>query len=751
MILKKLSFVVKLFIFLSLILLSVSVTAGDSVQKPEIDIHNLRFDHVLNLGMKARPATVQDNDGYMWFGGQGEGLFRYDGYELKKYGVGPGLMANGTVNRLRIDRENPDIFWIATSGGFHHFDKSSETFTVYLHNPDDPASLGNNGTYDVLQDGRDHNIFWIGTGNGLNKFDAAGKTFTRYEPDPDDPDTVNFTEVWRFIEDRRDPNVLWIATYGGGLDRFEKDRETFTHFVNDPEDENTVAGNVIKHVLQDKENPDILWLVIGKGKGLDKFNTRTGKFTHFRHNPDDPDSIQTDVLSICYDDGYGRLWLGGWSRPSGLILFDKKQETFRQYLHAPEDPMSIASDMVNQIYEDRAGIFWVIMASGHIDKIDPYAQNFALYRSQTENSASLINNSITALYQDREGLVWIGTAKGMTTYNPSRDRFARLKHHPDDPTALPEGGILGIFQDSAGMMWISFHNGPLVQFDKDTDQVINRYLPQPPADSFTKMVEDTQNPNILWLGTRVGGFARFDKKSERFTYYPPDPKAPEKGPALKPYYYEVLADPDDSGLIWMSSGYLTTNGLIRFDTRTERFTHYLPDANDPTAISSDATRMIHIDRSGRLWVGTEGGGLNQFDKKTERFTHYVTEQGVPLNVNAILEDDQGRLWLGTNEGLCCFHPETGEVERQYRETDGLQADMFAPLAALRTDDGCLWFGGGNGLSRFHPDKLVTNTTPPAGGTDPADPGGRGKRLGGTESAQPAGQHHPGLERKFFRV
>ena len=83
-------------IVLWLIMLMISVTAPCVFAfQPKIDINRLHFDHVVNLGMKARPITTQDNDGYMWFCGHGEGLFRYDGYELKHYGFGSGQMVNG--------------------------------------------------------------------------------------------------------------------------------------------------------------------------------------------------------------------------------------------------------------------------------------------------------------------------------------------------------------------------------------------------------------------------------------------------------------------------------------------------------------------------------------------------------------------------------------------------------------------------------------------------------------------------------
>ena len=684
---------------------------ADAPQTPNIDIRHLRFDHVLNLGMKARPIIAQDNDGFMWFGGHGDGLFRYDGYELKKYGVKPGLFANGIIQCLEIDRENPDIFWIGTNGGFHRFDKATETVTAYLHDPADSTSLGNDGVTGIVQDGSDSNILWLGTFNGLNAFDKRTGKFTRYEPDPNNPNSVNFAEVWRLLEDRSEPNVLWLATFGGGLDRFEKNTATFTHHVHDPMKPESIAGNEIHGIQQDRENPCVLWLGISKS-GLDKFDTSSGVFTHFQHDPDNPASIpHNEILSI-YDDGHDRLWLGSWSSPDGLILFEKTPETFTLYTHDPGDPASIASNHVNAVYEDRAGLFWLAMFSGQIDKIDPYTQNFALYQTQPDNPRSLSNNVIQALYEDRDGLLWIGTQQGVTTFSPATGGMTRYARDPNDPASLETLPVLGIFQDSAGMMWISFQNGALAQFDPVSGKVLQRYTPQPPADSFTKIVEDRTHPEILWLGTRVGGFAKLNKRAGTIAYYLPNPERPEKGTLNNPLYYEVVSDPRHEAAIWMSAGFFTTNGLVRFDAATETFTHYLPNPNDPRSLATGATRMIHFDRSGALWLGTEGSGLHKFNDADGTFIRYGLEQGVPLNVLSIVEDDSGNLWLGTSEGLCRFNPQIGRVDKQYRAADGLQGDAFQALAAVKTRDGRLWFGGTNGLNSFHPDQLATNLRKP---------------------------------------
>jgi signal transduction histidine kinase/ligand-binding sensor domain-containing protein/ActR/RegA family two-component response regulator len=691
----------------------------------EADLPEMRFDHAFDLESQSGPAFMQDDDGFLWIGTKDNGMFRYDGYELKHYGVGPGLLPNGRVYDIVADRENPDIFWLATGGGMQRFDKTTEAFTYYLRDPEDPRSLGHNTVNDIVQDSTNSDILWLGTENGLNRFDKTTETFVRYEPDPDDPDSVNHPGAWRIIEDGADPNIIWVGTFGGGLDRFDKTTEIFTHHVHDPDDPDSFGGedNVVSAVIQDKDDPNILW-VSALESGLDRFDKRTGTFTHYVHDPDDPESIRAGLVAMIYDDGYGRLWLGGWVDNNGLAIFDKATETFTHYKHNPADPYSLSNDFVVNVYEDRSGIFWVSTLSGTVDKVDRYTQKFTLYQS-SPYGGGLSGDVVTALLEDRSGAIWFGTQGGLNRLDRETGVFTHYLHDPDDPDSLDYDNIACLYEDSSGAFWVCLFPGPLVQFDQDTGKVLNRYAP-PGVESFTDIVEDPNDPDVLWLGTRLKGLARFDKHTETFVFYPTNRQFPQRG-ALSNFIYIVEHDREEAAL-WI--GGWESGGLSRFDIATETFTHYRHQPDDPASLAADAIADIYQDASGSLWIGTKGGGLDQLDKETGQFTHYAQDVGIPSEVNAILEEDSGYLWLSTNEGILRFDPQTAQVEVRYTQSDGLQGDVFFRASSLRSRDGTLWFGGINGANSFRPDALITNPHEPpvvltalTQGGEPIDGGG----------------------------
>jgi PAS domain S-box-containing protein len=699
------------------------------------------FDHVVDLGVPGGQTFVQDNDGFLWIGSDGGGLFRYDGYELKNYGPGEGL-SNGTVWRIVEDRRNPDIFWIGTSGGLNRFDKSREIFTHYRHDPGNPQSLGDNTIQDMVQDSRNPGILWLGTsGGGLNRFDTESGNVQRFVHDPQAPGSIGYSDIRRLIEDRTHPHILWIGTWGGGLDRFDKQNETFSHYVHDPQNPNSLSSktNTIDALIQDRDTPCLLWIGTPED-GLDRFDTCSGMFRNY------PLSGTNGEAALILDDGKGRLWLGGYVMNNGLTLFDKQTGSGVNYKNNPSDPGSLGDNRVVHVYEDKAGIFWITTGSGKIEKVDPHTPRFILHPYQPDIPGSMSRSAAGVIYQDRSGDIWIGTQAGLNRFDRKNKTPVRYFHNPENPDnnldtayvlGMPVGPassrlsgrsdstdtdyILGMLEDSSGNFWVSLR-GLLTKLDRETGKVLAMY----PADAggFTRIIEDPDNPLLLWMGTHTAGLAKFDQGSGTFTFYPPVSGNPGKGPASS-YVQSILHDTKED-VIWLG-GYWG-GGLNRFDKQSETFTHYLSDPQNPKSISSDALSTLYQDAAGSLWIGTKGGGLNRFDKNTQTFTRF-TGNGtledapdlrgfgnlgglVPPEVNGVLEDDRGRLWLSTNKGIVEFNPQTGTVERHFTQRDGLQGNAFLHGSALKTREGEMWFGGRRGAVSFYPRKLTSNPYAP---------------------------------------
>jgi ligand-binding sensor domain-containing protein len=63
------------------------------------------------------------------------------------------------------------------------------------------------------------------------------------------------------------------------------------------------------------------------------------------------------------------------------------------------------------------------------------------------------------------------------------------------------------------------------------------------------------------------------------------------------------------------------------------------------------------DKSGNLWFGTTENGLYKYDGKS--FCQYLVADGLSSNsISSLLEDRDGKIWIGTRAGLCLYDGKT---------------------------------------------------------------------------------------------
>ncbi|MBX7221957.1 MAG: protein kinase [Blastocatellia bacterium] len=132
-----------------------------------------------------------------------------------------------------------------------------------------------------------------------------------------------------------------------------------------------------------------------------------------------------------------------------------------------------------------------------------------------------------------------------------------------------------------------------------------------------------------------------------------------------------------------------------------RFAHYSVEQG----LSQMNVHCLVQDGDGYLWVGTQDG-LNRFDGYT--FTVYrndlKNENSLSGNyIRALCEDPAGWLWVGTDNGLDQMDRTTGQC-RHYRFDPNDPGSLTGnKIRALQVDSlGSLWVGTSTGLNRLDP-------------------------------------------------
>jgi signal transduction histidine kinase/ligand-binding sensor domain-containing protein len=136
------------------------------------------------------------------------------------------------------------------------------------------------------------------------------------------------------------------------------------------------------------------------------------------------------------------------------------------------------------------------------------------------------------------------------------------------------------------------------------------------------------------------------------------------------------------GYLWIG----TSDGLVRFDG----FQFHTYTRQEMPALTIDSILCLLTSRDGTLWIGTDGGGLLQWKDGHSRRVPLTTRQSSPQTdyIRGVYQDSTGTIWVSTDGGL--FHVHNGSLER----VGGQLATLVRNTNAVLEDrQGRLWVGG----------------------------------------------------------
>jgi PAS domain S-box-containing protein len=659
------------------------LVAGTPIRLPLIEGTDIRFTH-LSTGQGLSQSRVdhmlQDRRGFIWIGTY-NGLNRYDGYRFKAHKPdpnNPNSLGGALVLPLFEDRSG--ILWIGVDAGLDRFDATTERFTHYRIDPNNPDSPS--GEVEHVTQDRD-GMLWLATHNGLDRLDPSSGRFTHYRNDPDNPHSLSSNDVRFVLEDRL--GVLWVAT-SVGIDTF--DRRTGRVLRRYPS-----SQTPLDRILEDRSG--MLWLSATRGGGLASLDPKTGVFTRYVwfERPGPPGARGcSDIL----EDRHGMLWLA--TNPDGVVRFDRARRVFTRFRNNPVDPASLNNNDALSLLEDREGGIWVGTSGGGVNRFPSEPPPFTTYRREPGNPNSLDEDNVLSVFQDSQGILWIGTRSRLNRLDRKTGRYTFYRHDPANPESIASGTVRAMVEDRAGFLWFGTWGGGLNRLDLRT----GRFKPyrHDPADAATLSNDYVLSLLIdhdgnLWAGTD-NGLNRLDARTGRFTVFRP------KSGLIESRWYRVLSEGAD-GSIWAGT---YTQGLQRLDVRTGEIVEYKNDPKVRGSLSNNRVNALCLDHRRTLWVGTQNG-LNRFDRNAGEFTTFGERDGLPNNaIEGILEDSAGNLWLSTGNGLSKFDPRA-QTFKNYFVEDGLTGDEFTDFSVYyKSASGEMFFGGVNGVTAFYPEKVV---------------------------------------------
>jgi len=331
-------------------------------------------------------------DGIVWISTQNANLFRVDLRNVIVPFVEVGRNNDGV--RTLIE-ESPTAVWYGTATGLLRKDSNGST-KQFLNEPGNSKSLSSNRVLSLLRDMRGN--LWIGSSNALNFYDSKAGTFKRYHYKGDN--LPGPSPIISLCQDT-DSNI-WIGTDGAGLYKFNPGANKFTPYEHSSVNGNTISENVINSILADDDRT--LWIGTGKNGGLDKFDRRTGKFTHY---------MPGMSINCLYKGGDGILWVGA---PGGLFHYEPKLDRF---VSLAEVNVGLNIVDVESIIADTENNLWVGAESGL------YMMNKArdrLIRFGQANGLGDANNFFynNAAIRRQNGELQFGFGNGYCVFDPAK-------------------------------------------------------------------------------------------------------------------------------------------------------------------------------------------------------------------------------------------------------------------------------------------------------------------------------------------
>ena len=308
----------------------------------------------------------------------------------------------------------------------------------------------------------------------------------------------------------------------------------------------------------------------------------------------------------------GSLWIGTFG---GLVILRDGRLARPPALH---------DQFVASLFEDREGTVWAasLNRAGQLCAIRTGA-------AKCSGEDGAFGRAVWAMYQDRSGTLWAGAESGVWRLRPGPPRRYGTRIE-----------LIGLNGTDDGRLLMALHGAGLMQLAGDD---VDAY-PIRDAGNRNRLLADHEvNANRLlrdrdgglWIGTVDRGLIHLrNGHADRF----------KRSDGLSGDVILSLFE-DREGNVWVAS----TGGLDRF--------RELPVTTISVrqGLSSEAIQAVLAATDGSIWAAA-ANGLTRL--KNGETTIFRTGSGVPDAPQSLYQDDRGRIWVSTRQGLAYFADDT---------------------------------------------------------------------------------------------
>jgi signal transduction histidine kinase/ligand-binding sensor domain-containing protein len=638
----------------------------------------------------------------------------------EKMGIN-GQLSQGRVSDIIEDERG--LIWIGTLDGLNRYD--GYKIKVFRHQFEDSTSLDNNQIVKILN--TNEGYLWVLTKTGINRFNV----YTELSSLVKFPD--NFNKIYQIYDIALDKTQnLWIARSDGlyvlknGSDVIER-IELDVYFPDTRKLEIDYLNNV--------------W--IGSSKNyLVRYNHRLKNVKLFKYPRIPEDEMNTLVFDI-HQDKENNIWVALYNKQ----LFDEKVPNIF-VLEKGSDSLRFFDDYVpilkknghrtflstTRKFESRKGELYISAISNglalieHAKKKFTYMPEYMDFRWHTEIDKNVI-------FFDSNNDLWLGSnGEGVFILPAKKDLFGLVNKNNRKNFKLKSVRSFYEFKD---FIYVGGYSG-IAKMNKATQQIKTLKL-----DHVVYCIDKyPHDSRFLLIGSEGNGLIKYDPQTDEYV------SLIDKWTEFKGYeepwmwIFDIYNDGDS--LVWCGA----QNGILKYSVTNKSSEIYINSKENDFKFGQ--VFNIYRDFEDRLFAGGDGSGLliyNETKNKFERFfnknfpyfdfssfrVNHITQtqdsvywistdkgliemskhdlrviskdEGL-LNdfVYCVIPDQDGKLWMSTNDGVYSYNRESKEMS-SFSVYDRLQGQEFNTAAYYKSKDGTIYLGGVKGFNYFKPEKI----------------------------------------------
>jgi len=473
--------------------------------------------------------------------------------------------------------------------------------------------LGGGNFFDAFVDREQ--FIWVSTNSNVQRFD--GRNVKKY------PFKENVSHAICDAEGR-----IWVVS-AQSVWRNRPKLDDFERINFD-----TAGGKLIRGIFQMQNRP----LSLLTTKGLYEWNTGNARFEHLELDFPTPASRQSITrIDTCENTLFYP------AKGKGVCALDLQTGQARCIFYGYEfnQLFALTPDLgILTAYGQES--YWLDFKRGELRVID--AKKYGLSKS----SSKMFVSGCTPL---GDGRFLLNTKFGLCTYDLDNDRFERQQVYAEGKPLTEASMLSRVFLDANGTIWgvTSISLMAMQASEHSLGLLRNHHFEAPQQwDNRVFSITEDGEQNIWFSG--FSGFKKLDLRTGKIKVFPNVDGAVNR-----------LSHPMVRGIGWDGKHIVlgpTNTGVWLFDPKTEQYRRPVY-ANDTVRQKLEGDFIDYIGKMrngdhlvcGRFYLYR----IHAKSHKTE-FIRFPNDKD---NMNTVMQDAEGRIWLGTEKGLTC-------LDEQYR-------------------------------------------------------------------------------------